>query len=733
MTEKFSPRDDQKKAIKQCIKKFKSNNRGRAFLPTGYGKSLTMMWLHDQLGGNRLCTLVPSIQLVSQMAKDYAGQGSFDRLILVCCDSKAGVEAKKVNSDIEVIVTTDAQVIRKHLKQDGRTALVSTYASVEKLCASFGGRGSAKPFDLCVYDEAHRTAGFSSDRKLVALDKSCIKSSRRIFCTATPRVLGEKSEEDRAICMNDNGYFGPVFTEMPFEEAIRRGLLCDYKIVVNLIPRNEVIRDMRSRGRRVTEKSIAQYAVESSILKTSQQYGCKRVIAFAQGIDNSKALTRGLKRQHSDMVKEGLIDGKITTGHVDCHMNLKDRAVVIDKFKQSDNLSVLSNTRLLGTGFDVKSIDSVAFIQPAKSPTDVAQRVGRALRIDEGKELAYIILPILVNGDMCADADCESVIKGSDLEPAFETILALKEMDKRIESTITKFSERKEESDSVEGGEKEEKSAIVSVETSDGVKAVNTSNFNTEDLPVIEAGENISIGNGLIEFTTSSDSGLTVDETTEALQHVTRAILCKIVGGDKDSTTHEEAIKLLADECRKTRGWVNPALWNPTYYERWRHGAGGYPKLKVKQIKSLVAQIDGCEFLLSTELTHEDALKLLASDCRKAGRWLSPQRWNRTIAARWLEGLCGFPELNVKQIRKLVAKLDGCDFLKDSNSSKTHAQALSALAKACRKAGRWVGVAGWNATYHQRWNNGHAGFPKLTNKQLRALVAEFPGCEFLKA
>src|SRR6476620_7690725 len=83
-------------------------------------------------------------------------------------------------------------------------------------------------FDLVIADEAHRCAGKSDTVFGTVLDDGQIKSERRLFSTATPRVyktgLKKAAEEFGAevVDMNDKKSFGKRFYTLSFGEAIER-------------------------------------------------------------------------------------------------------------------------------------------------------------------------------------------------------------------------------------------------------------------------------------------------------------------------------------------------------------------------------------------------------------------------------------------------------------------------------------------------------------------------------
>src|SRR5699024_12453166 len=98
-------------------------------------------------------------------------------------------------------------------------------------------------FDLLICDEAHRTTGTkelgqegSAFTKIHSNDN--IKAKKRLYQTETPRVYGEdakrKAEEKSVVIadMNNTDIYGEELHRIGFGEAIRRGILTDYKVMV---------------------------------------------------------------------------------------------------------------------------------------------------------------------------------------------------------------------------------------------------------------------------------------------------------------------------------------------------------------------------------------------------------------------------------------------------------------------------------------------------------------------
>ena len=90
--------------------------------------------------------------------------------------------------------------------------------------------------------------------------------------------------------------------------------------------------------------------------------------------------------------------------HVDGTQNSLDRQQKLAWLQTVDpdgepTCRILSNARCLTEGVDVPALNAVVFLAPRKSQVDVVQAVGRVMRRAEGKQMGYIILPVVVSPD----------------------------------------------------------------------------------------------------------------------------------------------------------------------------------------------------------------------------------------------------------------------------------------------------------------------------------------------
>ena len=243
------PHQYQLDAIDDVVAGFKTAERGQLIMACGTGKTFVSLWIKERLDAKRALVLVPSLGLLSQILNDWtrAARVPFNALC-VCSDQTAGRredsedEAISSVSDLAFPVTNSSAEIAKReiaefLKSDGYRVIFSTYHS-SPLIAEAQQDNSVPHFDLIVADEAHRCAGKVASPFATVLDGTKLRSSRRLFATATPRIykssLKKKAEEVgvEVVDMDDEAVFGKRFHVLTFGEAIRSKWLTDYRVVI---------------------------------------------------------------------------------------------------------------------------------------------------------------------------------------------------------------------------------------------------------------------------------------------------------------------------------------------------------------------------------------------------------------------------------------------------------------------------------------------------------------------
>ena len=236
------PRPHQDEAVDNVLSGFRTADRGQLVMACGTGKTFVCLWVKERLKTKRTLVLVPSLGLLSQILNEwtFAARDQFDALC-VCSDQTVNRrdddEAISLVSDLPFPVSSDVGEIAHFLRRDKDQVIFSTYQS-SPLIAQAQKTHDAPAFDLVIADEAHRCAGKSDSPFRTVLDGRLIKSERRLFATATPRVYKtvlKKAAEElgvEVVDMSDEKSFGKRFHTLTFGEAIKRDLLTDYRVLI---------------------------------------------------------------------------------------------------------------------------------------------------------------------------------------------------------------------------------------------------------------------------------------------------------------------------------------------------------------------------------------------------------------------------------------------------------------------------------------------------------------------
>lgn len=483
LKDKKVARSHQVPAIESVIEGFENADRGKLIMAPGTGKTFTSMAIAEEMakkseGTFKVLYLVPSIQLLSQTLRSWNADISFSMdSIAVCSDRK--VTKERLGTEIEDIATADIgfpattntdklleyqNTIENRNEQSEFISVFSTYQSIDVIIEAQ--TQGFYDFDLIVCDEAHRTTGStelnhesSAFTKVHSNDN--IRANKRLYQTATPRVYGEdvkKKAEEKSIIiadMNDPETYGEELYRIGFGDAIRKGILTDYKVMVLAVDESVIARrfqDMFSKS-----ESGLQFDDVTKIIgcwnglvkrdgKTNKTLGepMKRAIAFTGTIKDSKKITEDFSKVVDEYLYKDNYDNKnqfkIDIKHADGTMNAIEKNEKIDWLKSEvpDNTCrVLSNARFLTEGVDVPDLDAVMFLKPRKSKIDIAQAVGRVMRKAEGKDYGYIILPIGVP----AGAEAHSILDNNEkYAVVWEILNALRSIDERFDATINKLA-----------------------------------------------------------------------------------------------------------------------------------------------------------------------------------------------------------------------------------------------------------------------------------------------------
>lgn len=473
LKQKHSLRPHQQEALENVLVGFEKAERGKLIMACGTGKTFTSLKIAEEIasqkqGNSIILYLVPSISLLSQTLKEWNHQTTTPfHTFAVCSDRKVSRTSEDITAvDVGFPATTNSEKIVENFKslpKDSQmTVVFSTYQSIEVIheAQNYG----FPTFDLIISDEAHRTTGVTlsdgQESHFVRVhDNEYIKANKRLYQTATPKVFGEKTknkadQKDALLAsMDDVSIFGEEFHNLGFGEAVERGLLTDYKVMVLVTDQDYVdialANEIKSESNTLTGKDFARIVGTWNGLSKRKSHSnevegkpMRRAVAFTSTIETSKQVTQIFQ----DVVDSYAYNSDLSTGatveiqHVDGTMNTLERSKKLDWLEEDtedDNICrILSNARCLTEGVDVPSLDSVIFFNPRNSVIDVIQAVGRVMRKADNKEYGYIILPITINkGD-----DIETELNNNkQYQVVWQVLQALRSHDERFNAMINQM------------------------------------------------------------------------------------------------------------------------------------------------------------------------------------------------------------------------------------------------------------------------------------------------------
>jgi predicted helicase len=324
--------------------------------------------------------------------------------------------------DLDFHVDTNPDEVRRFIDRDTTNIKVvfSTYHSSHVVSA--GVRGLA-PFDIAIFDEAHKTTGPKGGLFAHCLSKENINIRKRLFFTATPRhydIRHRDREGDFKIqSMDDPTVYGPRAYTLTFGRAAQKGIICNYKVVISVVDGQEVNDFALKHGITLVKGDLIgakwaanQIAIEQAVEKT----GARRIITFHSRVSTAKEFSTDT----SHGISQYLPDFSVF------HVNGSQHSSELRSFREADK-SLITNARCLTEGINVPAVDMVAFIDPRHSKIDIAQATGRAMRKPPGtnKTLGYIVVPLFL--ERTGGETPEQALARSDFSDVADVLNALQE------------------------------------------------------------------------------------------------------------------------------------------------------------------------------------------------------------------------------------------------------------------------------------------------------------------
>ncbi|MFE5520059.1 Helicase associated domain protein, partial [Streptomyces virginiae] len=420
----------------------------------------------------RVLVLLPTLDLLTQTVREWRLAGHTGPAVAVC-----SLEDDPQLWQLDVRTTTSApQLGLWHGR--GPVTVYATYASLPVIAEAHEGLYGLPMdvFDLVVVDEAHRTSGSAGKAWADVHRQDVIPAMRRLYMTATPRVwmerpprsraqereaeearrLAEAKErrereeveadgrvdvprprwdrlpKDLACSMDDERVFGPIVYELSLADAISRGLLAKYQIVVAELTDPVVTPDRLAGEGRYEEQLRGERlaATQTALLETMAVHGLQTTITFHHRTVEAEAFAAGLERVAARLhaVDPGRHPERVWSGWLCGDHEGSYRQSVLADFGRRAGRAVLSNCKVLGEGVDIRATDSVALIDPKGSAVDIVQAIGRALRQKPGEgKTATLIVPVFLR----EGENPEDMLSSNSYRPLVRVLAGLRAHDEK--------------------------------------------------------------------------------------------------------------------------------------------------------------------------------------------------------------------------------------------------------------------------------------------------------------
>lgn len=485
-------RPHQTNALNAVVHGLAQADRGKLIMACGTGKTMSALRIAETLAGagKRVLFLVPSLSLLSQTLTEWTQEAETPlHSFAVCSDSDVGKKRKKEDDEVKTFVhelrypaTTDsarlaAEMAKRH-DASHMSVVFSTYHSIDVISRAQKQFGLAD-FDLIVCDEAHRTTGatFGDDDESTFVrvhDADYICAAKRLYMTATPRIYGDSAKataerDNVALCsMDDTALYGDELFVITFSEAVKRGLLVDYKVIVLAVEETHVNRRLQdllkdeNNQLKVDDaakivgcwKALSKQGLTDDLVGDGDPMS--RAVAFCQVIEVSKgakthkvsskqiagmfqAVVEAYQESEETEEFEQAVRLHCEAEHVDGGMNASEKEAKLAWLKAEtpeNTCRILSNVRCLSEGVDVPALDAVLFLTPRNSQVDVVQSVGRVMRNAPGKKRGYVVLPVVIPAGVEAH---EALNDNKTYAVVWQVLQALRSHDDRFDAMVNKL------------------------------------------------------------------------------------------------------------------------------------------------------------------------------------------------------------------------------------------------------------------------------------------------------
>jgi len=331
----FPLRDYQYEALKTAL----NQERGIIVSPTGSGKSY-IIYLLQRILSCKTLIVVPTIGLVTQMAKDFRDYG--------CTEEIHGIHAGKE-------------------KQSDARIFVSTWQSIFEMPESY-----FEQFECIVVDEVH----LAKAKSLTHIMESTPTTRYRYGFTGT-------LDDCQAHQLILEGLFGNVSKVTTTNELVAEDQLAPLKVKLCVLEYPEAARKQMRR---------VQYQDEVEFL-VSDRARTEFIAQLVKHLKGNTLVLFTLVEKHGRYLHQRIkeVCNKKTVFFVSGEVDAETREDVRVTVEEEDNQVIVASFGVFSTGINIRKLHNIVFASAGKSKIRTLQSIGRGLRTHASKSHINII------------------------------------------------------------------------------------------------------------------------------------------------------------------------------------------------------------------------------------------------------------------------------------------------------------------------------------------------------
>ena len=186
-----------------------------------------------------------------------------------------------------------------------------------------------------------------------------------------------------------------------YRQLVKLGAVTPYEVVVMSVKREDIKQFINNntwvRDEQMFDSEELQTRFIASIILADKAYKkgyTNKLLSFHSRNSHAQNFEKAMINLKDDSLFTSFNDldfiGRCIGGQANTNKSLLN-------LLQESKKGVISNARVLTEGVSVPCIDSVLFCDPKASAVDLAQGISRSIRLYSGKNIAYVLLPVIVD------------------------------------------------------------------------------------------------------------------------------------------------------------------------------------------------------------------------------------------------------------------------------------------------------------------------------------------------